>query len=287
MNVPTLSVITPSFNSAEFLEDALLSVVRQQGPCVEHIVMDCASTDNTLEILNRFPHVQWISEPDTGQSDAINKGFLRATGDLMGWLNADDYYLPGGLEAIADAAERHPEADVIYGDCVFVDSAGKIVRSKVEHDFDPAILMYFGCYIPSTSTFIRRRVIDSGLLLNCDYRVCMDFEYFARLAHTGCKFHYVPHFIAAFRWHGCNVSLKQVDKRVQERRQVQRRFGERQYSAAMLKFLADLHRAKRVLRKIVSGNIVREFRVREMLGRDTRWQRGAEGSETCASLACL
>ena len=287
MNVPTLSVITPSFNSAEFLEDALLSVVRQQGPCVEHIVMDCASTDNTLEILNRFPQVQWISEPDAGQSDAINKGFLRATGELMGWLNADDYYLPGGLEAIADAAEKHPDADVIYGDCVFVDSAGKIVRSKVEHDFDPAILMYFGCYIPSTSTFIRRRVIDSGLLLNCDYRVCMDFEYFARLAHAGGKFHYVPRFIAAFRWHGCNVSLKQVDKRAQERRQVQRSFGQRQYSPATLEFLADLHRAKRVLRKIVSGNIVREFRVREMLGRDTRWQRGAEGSETCANLACL
>jgi len=115
MNVPSLSVITPSFNSAEFLEDALLSVVRQQGPCVEHIVMDCASTDNTPEILNRFPRVQWISEPDTGQSDAINKGFLRATGDLMGWLNADDYYLPGGLDAIAHAAEKYPEADVGEG----------------------------------------------------------------------------------------------------------------------------------------------------------------------------
>jgi hypothetical protein len=205
----------------------------------------------------------------------------------MGWLNADDYYLPGGLEAIARAAQDHPEADVIYGDCIFVDSTGKIVRSKVEHDFDPAILMYFGCYIPSTSTFIRRRVIDSGLLLNCDYRVCMDFEYFARLAHAGGKFHYVPRFIAAFRWHGCNVSLKQVDRRAQERRQVQRSFGQRQYSASTLKFLVNVHRAKRVLRKIASGNIARELRVRELLGRDTRWQRVAEGSETCASLACL
>ncbi|MGB7555514.1 MAG: glycosyltransferase family 2 protein [Candidatus Korobacteraceae bacterium] len=287
MPLPTLSVITPSRNSATFLEDALLSVARQQGPQVEHIVMDCVSTDNTIEILALFPQAQLISEPDNGQSDAINKGFLRATGDLMGWLNSDDYYLPGGLEAIAVAADKHPEADVIYGDCVFVDSAGKIVRSKVEHAFDPAILMYFGCYIPSTSTFIRRRVIDSGLLLDCDYRVCMDFEYFTRLAHAGCKFHYVPRFIAAFRWHGCNVSLQQTGKRQLERRQVQRNFGARQYSPSMLEFLADVHRAKRVMRKVVSGNIAREFRVREMLGRDTRWQSGAEGSETCASLACL
>ncbi len=287
MELPTLSVITPSYNSAEFLEDALLSVARQQWPCVEHLVIDCASTDNTLAILNRFPEVKWISEPDKGQSDAINKGFVRATGDLMGWLNADDYYLPEGLEAIAVAAEKHPDADVIYGDCVFVDSAGKIVRSKVEHDFDPAILKYFGCYIPSTSTFIRRRVIDSGLLLSCDYRVCMDFEYFVRLAQSGCKFHYVPRFIAAFRWHGCNVSLKQVDRRAQERRQVQHSYGGRQCSASLLNFLAALHRAKRVIRKAVTGNLVREFRVRQMLGRDTRWQCGAEGSETCASLACL
>ncbi len=287
MQLPSLSVVTPSRNSAQFLEDALLSVARQSGPRVEHIVMDCASTDNTIEILDRFPQVQWVSEPDQGQSDAINKGFLRATGDLMGWLNADDYYLPGGLQAIADAAETHPEADVIYGDCIFVDNAGKIVRSKVEHDFDPAILMYFGCFIPSTSTFIRRRVIDAGLLLNRDYRVCMDFEYFARLAHVGCKFHYVPRFIAAFRWHGCNVSLKQVDRRAQERRQVQRSFGGRQYSSSTMKLLANVHRAKRVLRKLVSGNIARELRVREMLGRDTRWQSGVEGWETCASLACL
>jgi len=213
MSLPTLSVITPSFNSGEFIEDAIRSVLQQQAVAAEHIVVDGASADDTVAILKRYPNLQWISEKDDGQSDAINKGFLRATGDLMGWLNADDYYLPGGLEAIARTAQEHPEADVIYGDCVFVDSDGKIVRSKVEHDFDPAILMYFGCYIPSTSTFFRRRVIESGLLLDCEYRVCMDFEYFARLAHAGCKFHYVPRFIAAFRWHGNNISLSQPGAR--------------------------------------------------------------------------
>ena len=88
----------------------------------------------------------------------------------------------------------------------------RIERSKVEHDFDPDILFYFGCYIPSTATFFRRRVIEQGHLLDCDYRVCMDFEYFVRLASAGFKFHYVPQFIAAFRWHDSNVSLQQVER---------------------------------------------------------------------------
>ena len=87
------------------------------------------------------------------------------------------------------------------------------MRSKVEHDFDPQVLLYFGCYIPSTSTFFRRRLIERGLLLDCDYRVAMDFEFFARLARLGCSFHYVPRFIAAFRWHEDNVSLRNVERR--------------------------------------------------------------------------
>ena len=288
MSLPTLSVITPSFNSGEFVEDAIRSVLRQDAVTAEHIVIDGGSTDDTVATLQSYPHLRWVSEPDEGQSDAINKGFRRAAGDLMGWLNADDYYLPGGLQAIASAAEEHPEADVIYGDCLFVDSAGRIVRSKVEHDFDAAILMYFGCYIPSTSTFFRRRVIESGLLLNCDYRVCMDFEYFARLAYVNCRFHYVPRFIAAFRWHGNNISLSHAGRRAEERRQVQLRFGAGPHSDSTFKLLADAHRVKRVMRKITSGNIVREFRVRAMMGRDSRWlQDSSAGLETCASLVCL
>jgi len=287
MSLPRLSVITPSFNSGQFIEDAIQSVLQQEAVTAEHIVMDGASTDGTVATLGRYPHLQWTSERDDGQSDAINKGFLLATGGLMGWLNADDYYLPGGLQAIARAAQEHPEADIIYGDCLFVDSGGRIVRSKVEHDFDASILLYFGCYIPSTSTFFRRRVIESGQLLDCDYRVCMDFEYFVRLAHAGCTFHYVPRFIAAFRWHGNNISLSQEGRRALERRQVQLRFGAGQHSDSTFKLLADAHRAKRVMRKVISGNIAREFLVCGMLGRDTRWLQSSAGWETCASLACL
>jgi glycosyltransferase involved in cell wall biosynthesis len=243
MQIPTLSVITPSQNSGEFLEDALLSVSCQRGVLVEHLVQDSLSNDNTLAILRRYPEVRWQWESDCGQSDAINRGFLRASGDLVGWLNADDYYLPGGLRAIAQAAAEHPGADVIHGDCVFVDGEGSITRSKVEHDFDPDILFYFGCYIPSTATFVRRRVIEQGHLLDCDYRVCMDFEYFVRLACAGFKFHYIPRFIAAFRWHGSNICLQQLERRIFERQEVQRRFGTRARSEMQWEILRHGFRA--------------------------------------------
>jgi glycosyltransferase involved in cell wall biosynthesis len=254
---------------------------------VEHFVQDSLSTDNTLEILRRHPDVSWQWESDCGQSDAINRGFVRATGDLVGWLNADDYYLPSGLEAIARAAAAHPEADVIHGDCVFVDGRGIIAHSKVEHEFDPDILFYFGCYIPSTATFFRRRVVENGYLLDCDFRVCMDFEYFVRLAGAGFKFHYVPQFIAAFRWHDSNVSLQNVERRAYERLEVQRRHGSRVRSPMQMELLRQGLRAKRVLRKIASGNALRELRIRQQTGENTLWMRDAEAQRTCANLACL
>jgi glycosyltransferase involved in cell wall biosynthesis len=282
-----LSVVTPSLNGGAYIEDAILSVARQQGLRVEHLVQDSLSRDNTLTILRRHPRLQWQWESDAGQSDAINRGFLRARGELVGWLNADDYYLPGGLQAIAQAAAEHPEADVFYADCVFVDGEGNIVRSKVEHEFDPDILFYFGCYIPSTATFFRRRVIEQGYLLDREFRVCMDFEYFVRLAAAGFRFHYVPKFVAAFRWHESNVSLQNVERRLHERLEVQRRYGSRNRSRLQMELLRQGFRAKRIIRKLASGNAWRELSIRQQQGNPTRWMRSAEVQAKCASLACL
>lgn len=287
MELPTISVITPSRNSGAYLEDALLSVAEQQGVLAEHLVQDSLSKDNTLAILRKFPAVRWQWESDCGQSDAINRGFLRAKGELVGWLNADDYYLPGGLEAIAQAAAEHPEADVFHGDCVFVDDGGSITRSKVEHEFDGDILYYFGCYIPSTATFFRRRVIERGYLLDRDFEVCMDFEYFVRLADAGFRFHYVPRFIAAFRWHGDNISLKRAERRMYERMEVQRRYGQRIRSPFQMELLRHGFRAKRVMRKLASGNAWRELRIRQQRGEPTLWMHDTEAEQTCANLACL
>jgi hypothetical protein len=147
--------------------------------------------------------------------------------------------------------------------------------------------MYFGCYIPSTSTFFRRNLVEAGQLLDCSYRVCMDFEYFARLADAGFRFHYVPQVIAAFRWHGNNVSTVNVQRRAEERLLVQRRFGKQSATRALLGLLAYAHRGKRLLRKAAGGNLTRELRLRRMIGCNTKWLDRPDGLETCQRLLCL
>lgn len=220
------SIITPNLDYGRYLETCIESVLMQQseGVEVEHIVMDAGSTDQSLEILARYPHLIWASEPDRGMSDGINKGFRRATGDWLMWLNADDGLRPGALARVRAFAEAHGTADVIHGDCMFVDEEFREVRRKFEHGFDRFVLLLSGCYIPSTSCFYRRRIIEGGEYLDLDYKVNMDFEYYVRLAHKGYRFAYLPAPLANFRWHDGNTSTLLADRRFEERRMVQRRY---------------------------------------------------------------
>src|SRR5438552_12461002 len=173
--VPKISIVTACLNDGNYLEDAVLSVLRQGYPNFEHIVVDGGSKDRTLEVIGRYPHLRWVSEPDRGQSDALNKGFRMATGDVVGWLNADEYYLPGALPAVARTAAQHPGSHFFYGDCLFVDPEGRLQRAKTAHTFDYGVLLYYGCFIVTASTFFRRELIQDHFLLDTDYRVVMDF----------------------------------------------------------------------------------------------------------------
>lgn len=218
------SVITPSLNQARFIPDCLASVAAQRAENieVEHLVLDACSQDGTLDILKRTDGALWTSEPDQGQTDAINKGFHRATGDWLMWLNADDYLLPGALEKVCRHALEKPAADVIYGDCLFVDEAGRTLREKLEGGFDFKMLLFYGCYIPSTATFFRRDLIDRGLLLDPQFKNCMDTDYFLRLALSEARFEHLPGLLAAFRWHDTNISTTFAKRRRTERLQIQR-----------------------------------------------------------------
>ena len=130
--VPRISVVTPSFNQGPYLERTICSVLEQGYPNLEYIIIDGGSTDESVEVIRRHERdlAYWVSRPDTGQSNAINKGLARATGTILAWLNSDDYYLPGTFEAIAEAAAAHPDSGAFVGEGQTVDTSGSIVDHK-------------------------------------------------------------------------------------------------------------------------------------------------------------
>ncbi|MCD8488872.1 MAG: glycosyltransferase [Desertifilum sp.] len=223
-----ISIITPSYNQGQYIADAIESVAQQNYPHLEHIILDAQSTDNTLEVLksyNHLPHLKWISEPDKGQSDAINKGFQMATGDIVAWLNTDDYYLPEAFTKVAKTFTQQPDASIVYSDTLLIDQNKQPLRIKQDHIFDYGVLLYYGCYIQSTTTFFKKSIIDSGHLLDISYKTCMDYEYFVRLAKLGYRFAYVPDVFAAFRWHDTNISVVYPQIRRQETVKIKHQYG--------------------------------------------------------------
>ncbi|MBF0331752.1 MAG: glycosyltransferase [Candidatus Omnitrophica bacterium] len=215
-----ISIVTPSYNQGAFIAQALDSVLAQGYPQIEHIVLDNCSTDGTAHVLAEQTHLKVICEPDKGQSDALNKGFKMAAGDIAGWLNADDRYLPGCFERVAQFFLQHPEVDVLYGDYRLIDAQGKVLRTKQEFPFDLFTLKYHHVLcIPSTTCFFRRRIFDQGNFLDETYHYAMDYEFFLRLALKGYHFAHIPVVMADFRWHADAKSSRQTGLQLQEREQ--------------------------------------------------------------------
>jgi len=255
-----ISIVTPSFNQGAFIAEAIESVLAQQDANVEHIIVDNCSTDNTLEVLSRYPHLKVVCEKDQGQSDALNKGFKAATGDIVGWLNADDRYLPGCFDHIRDAFDRRSELDIVYGDYRLVDGKGVLIRVRKELGFDMFMLKYLHVlYIPTTSAFFRRKVFDEGNFLDINYHYAMDYEFFLRLAIQGYKFGHVSALMADFRWHEDNKSNKNTQRQDQERetallrQDVFLRSVPIAFRPPVRVFLMVTARLKRTLLKLVQG----------------------------------
>lgn len=213
MSEPDFTIVTASYNYGHFIGECLRSVAEQEGVTFEHLVMDACSRDHTSEVVSGFPHAEFHQEPDKGMSDGINKGFVRAKGKWVMWLNADDRLKPGALRAVKEFAESQPAADVIYGCWDFIDGKGKFLRRMTLLPFDRRILIQQGCYIGSTACFYRRSsTIAEGHLLDIDFGFCMDGEYYARLSHLGKKFVYFPKVLADFRLHDESISQSSLGK---------------------------------------------------------------------------
>jgi glycosyltransferase involved in cell wall biosynthesis len=206
------TIITPSLNYGRFLGDCLRSVATQAGVTLEHLVIDGGSTDDSAAVAARHPHAKWIQEPDEGMSDAINRGFDRASGDWVMWLNADDRLKPGALAAMVPLLEAS-SADMVYGDWDFVDESGVFLRHVKSLKWSRFVHVHHHCYIGSTAAFLRRATsIDGGHRLRKDFRYVMDGEFYARLDAAGMAFEHVPVTVADFRLHGANASQRHLGK---------------------------------------------------------------------------
>jgi len=202
MSPPRFSIVTPSFNQARFLEENIKSVLDQQYPSVEHIVVDGGSTDGTVDILKRYPHLRWSSEPDRGQAHALNKGFHMATGEIIGWINSDDGYCAGALPEVARCFED-PSVMVVYGDGIEVDAGGNEIRSIISCGISARELIEYWKweyeYIQA-SFFFRKTVFHAVGYLDEDLFYTMDHEFLIRLIRR-YDFRYLPTPLAFYRMH--------------------------------------------------------------------------------------
>lgn len=227
-----ISIISPSYNQAHFIEDTLRSVRNQTHSDIEHLVFDGGSNDGTVDVLRRFeaetaddPHytLEWVSEPDEGQSHAINKGLEAASGELVGWLNSDDvYFYRDTVERMVEAFERRPEVDVLYGDHVEIGRNGEIrrVRRALDWDYDRLRRSYS---IPQPATFFRDHVVaDRGLDTDLEYS--MDLEYWLYLGQR-YSFEHVPHIVAGNRMYPENKRTAGDDAHAAESERVRRAYG--------------------------------------------------------------
>jgi glycosyltransferase involved in cell wall biosynthesis len=224
---PLISVVTPSFNQQRFIGEALASVQLQNYDNCEHLVIDGRSTDNTVDLLRNLTEgkdqskIVWISEQDSGQSEALNKGFRLAKGEIIGWLNSDDRYRAGCFEHIVQAFADNPEVDILYGDYLMVDESGKVLQIRREIEFNAFILLYHRVlYIPTTATFFRRRVFEEENWLNEKLKYAMDLDFFIRLSASGYRFKHIPELLADFRLHPESKSCSSPDIHRLEHQQV-------------------------------------------------------------------
>jgi len=207
---PLVSVLTPSFNQAEWLSANLRSVSCQSYPHIEHIVMDGGSTDGTRAILESTEGIVWRSESDRGQSDAINKAFAISHGEIIGWINSDDAYFDRGVvTAVVDTFQRHPKVDVVYGHLAQVAADGTIIWLNWVPRFSRRLLDIVN-FIGQPVAFIRRSALSEPML-DDTYHFTMDYELWLRLAARGCRFLRVPRITAVDRHHGTRKGVTMVD----------------------------------------------------------------------------
>lgn len=189
MSVPSLSMISPSLNQSEFIEGTIRSVLNQDYPRLEYLVMDGGSTDGTLEILRRYQdRLRWVSGRDGGQSDALNQGFRQTHGEVIGWINSDDLCAPGSFSTVGRFFADHPEVEWLYGRCPIIDRQGRVYRKWISWYKERGMRRFsyrrllVENYISQPAVFFRRRLLERVGMLDTRYHYAMDYDLWLRMA---------------------------------------------------------------------------------------------------------
>jgi glycosyltransferase involved in cell wall biosynthesis len=209
---PRISIVTPSYNQGQFIEETIRSVLLQGYPNLEYIIIDGGSTDNSVEIIKKYEKylAYWVSEPDRGQSHALNKGFCRATGHLIGWQNSDDYYHSEAFVKAAKASVCFKDIDIIYGLTKNVDQYGNFVGDYPVSSFNIEEMMPY-LNMCNQSMFFNKKIFENNNFINEDFQHAMDLEFLLRLALKNYKFYLHSDIIGYYRVHENAKSFKQYN----------------------------------------------------------------------------
>ena len=247
-DLPSITVITPSFNAAASIEATLESVRAQRYPKLEHLVVDGASTDGTVEILEAAPGIRYVSEPDRGLAHALNKGVAMASGDIIGELNADDIYEPGALQAVGEAFRDHPEVAWLTGYCRIIDSNGAEIRRAIT-EYKNAFLRHYSLglylthnFISAPATFFRRETLEESGGFDERYRISVDYDLQLRIARRHDPL-ILRRYLASFRMVEGTLSMSGFQDQFREHAEQARRHG-------------DGHRVAVAANRAISGAIV-------------------------------
>lgn len=259
MDKPLISIVTPSFNQSRYLEATIRSVLEQDYPAFEYIIVDGGSHDGSVEIIQRYASrlAWWVSEPDLGQTDALNKGFSRASGQILAWLNSDDTYNPGALAAAAQYLIDHPEVGLVYSDTNFINETGREIGRFPAAQTDYHRLRQGYVHIPQQAAFFRADLWRQVGPLDPDFYFAMDYDLWVRLAKHAPLVYLPGQTWANFRLHTAGKTITADDRCWPEMLKVHYRDGG--------SFFAPLV-AKYYLRKLAAPLL--NWRRRQQLHRD-------------------
>ena len=235
--LPKISIIMPVFNGALYLEQAIQSVIEQNYPNLEFIIIDGGSTDNSLQIIEKYKDQISVvlSENDFGLNHAVNKGILLSTGDYIGWLNSDDYYYENALVRIGDFLRKNPETGLIYGDAAHVDANGNFLSWHEAIPFDKSKLLHVRDYIPCQACFFKRAALAYIGLFDTNLKWCGDWDMWKRFAVSGkFKIEFIDEKIGAWRLHGNTITSGANSSRQMYLRAIENFNSSRKYSEKLL-----------------------------------------------------